>query len=163
MGNSSTLHLLCGKMAAGKSTFAKELSQKHQIVVFSEDDLLAALYPGDVTDIASYVKLSNRVKLAIESIVVDLLAQGTSLVLDFPANTVAQRAWLVGLAKQSNSQHILHFLDTPESTCKAQLEKRATEQPERAATDTVEMFDAISQYFEAPTVEEDLNLTVYQS
>ena len=92
MENSATLHLLCGKMAAGKSTFANKLSIKDQIVVICEDDLLAALYPGDVTDVASYVKMSNRVKLAIESIVVDLLAHGTSLILDFSANTAAQRA-----------------------------------------------------------------------
>jgi len=147
-------------MAAGKSTLAKKLSQKHGVVVFSEDDLLAALYPGDVTDIASYVKLSDRIKLALESIIVNLLTGGTSLILDFPANTVTQRSWLVGLAKKANSHHVLYFLDVPENTCKIQLEKRATEVPERAATDTPEMFDAISKFFEPPTDDEGLNIAV---
>jgi len=108
-------------MAAGKSTLAKKLSQKHGVVVFSEDDLLAALYPGDVTDIASYVKLSDRIKLALESIIVNLLTGGTSLILDFPANTVTQRSWLVGLAKKANSHHVLYFLDVPENTCNPRI------------------------------------------
>jgi len=112
-------------------------------VVFCEDDWLAALYPEEITDIVSYVKMSDRVKRAMESNIVNLLSCGTSLILDFPANTVAQRSWLLGLARKSNVQHVLHFLDVPENTCKAQLAKRAYEMPERAATDTPEMFGGL--------------------
>nr|WP_256583759.1 AAA family ATPase [Pseudomonas sp. GW460-12] len=43
-----TLHLLCGKIAAGKSTLAKELVAEHAAILLSEDTWLAQLYPGEV-------------------------------------------------------------------------------------------------------------------
>jgi len=160
MANTSTLYLLCGKMAAGKSTLANRLSQLYGVVVICEDDLLAALYPGEITELSAYVEKSDRIKSAIEKTVVDLLSQGTSLILDFPANTVMQRKWLLGLADSANSNHELHYLDIPDDICKSRLQTRATQHPERAATDTVEMFDVITGYFEPPLSEEGLNIVV---
>ena len=84
----------------------------------------------------------------VESLVIDVLSTGTSVVLDFPANTVKQRAFLVQLAEKANAAHELHYLDVSDAECKKQLLKRASENPDRAATDTLDMFDAISRYFE---------------
>ena len=46
----TTLHFLCGKMAAGKSTLARELAHEHQAVLLEEDHFLAALFPGEIHD-----------------------------------------------------------------------------------------------------------------
>lgn len=153
-----TLYLLCGKMAAGKSTFAGAFSQQHDTLLLSEDEWLGALYPGEITDIKAYVNRSGRLKAALESLLVQLLARGHSIVLDFPANTIKQRAWLVNLAKSAQVDHKLFYLDVPDDICKTQLNKRAVEQPERAATDTPEMFDALAPYFEPPGESEALNV-----
>jgi len=158
MEKSATLYLLCGKMAAGKSTLSKGLSRNLGIVIICEDEWLATLFPGDIIDIPSYVKMSDRLKSAIENMVVELLSTGVSLILDFPANTASQRAWLVGLAEQAKAKHELHYIDVPDSICKTQLLKRAAENPERVSTDTIDMFDAISKYFEAPSEKEGLNI-----
>ena len=40
-----TLHLLCGKIASGKSTLANTLAAEHAAIVLSEDHWLAQLYP----------------------------------------------------------------------------------------------------------------------
>jgi len=145
-------------MAAGKSTLAKELSRDANALLLSEDDLLANLYPDQITDLPSYIHLSSRLKNSIESIVVDSLKLGLSLVLDFPANTVQQRKWLVNLSKQAGARHELHYIELSDTQCKDQLLKRAVEHPERAATDTVQMFEAVTKYFEPPSLEEGLNL-----
>jgi predicted kinase len=47
----ATLHLLCGKIAAGRSTLAAELAQQPDTVVVSEDFWLARLYPGEILTI----------------------------------------------------------------------------------------------------------------
>jgi len=154
----SMLYLLCGKMASGKSTLSQKLSQEMGALLISEDGLLATLYPAEITDMPTYLTFSNRLKSAIEPIVVDFLLLKGSIVLDFPANTVSQRAWLLGLATKANASHELHYISASDSTCKARLQKRALEAPERAATDTVEMFDAISKYFEPPSAIEGLNV-----
>ena len=48
-----TLHLLCGKIASGKSTLAKTLATEHAAIVLSEDHWLATLYPGEIRSIAA--------------------------------------------------------------------------------------------------------------
>ena len=45
----ATLHMFCGKIATGKSTFASRLSQAHDTVLLSEDHFLSKLYPGEIT------------------------------------------------------------------------------------------------------------------
>jgi hypothetical protein len=45
------LYFLCGKMAAGKSTFAKRLARAKNAVLLVQDELLGALYPGEIQSI----------------------------------------------------------------------------------------------------------------
>ena len=87
------LLFLCGKMAAGKTTLAKQLAEREDAVLLVEDELLAPLYPGDIVSIGDYVKFSGRLKHALGPHIRTLLARGVSVVLDFPANTKEQRAW----------------------------------------------------------------------
>ena len=161
MKRQGTLYFFCGKMAAGKSTLAKELSREHGTVLISEDSLLGILYPGDISDVPTYIKYSERLKSAIQSMLVDLLSFGVSVFLDFPANTVNQRIWMKGLIEQANAMHELHYIERSDASCKALLAKRSAEQPERSTTDTPEMFDAITKYFEPPTDDEGLNVIVH--
>ena len=161
MENSSTLYMLCGKMAAGKSTLAIEMSRRLGVMVIVEDHLLASLYPDEITDVDTYLDRSARLKTAMEPIIVDLLAHGASVILDFPANTVQQRAWFAGLAEKAKAKHELHYIEIDDSTCKKQLLKRLVENPDRASTDTVEVYDAITKYFEPPSADEGLSITHY--
>lgn len=154
----ATLHLVCGKMASGKSTFTKQLSETLSLIYLAEDELLASLYPGEIADVPSYVKRSGKLKAGLRDVIVQLLRNGVSIVLDFPANTVDQRRWLLALATESGALHILHYIDLPDDVCKMQLARRATENPDRVATDTPEMFDAITRYFQAPRADENLNV-----
>ena len=158
MSHLGTLYLLCGKMAAGKSMLAKELANSRHAILLSEDQLLADLYPGQVQDVASYVRCSTQLKRALESHIGDLLCRGVSIVLDFPANTVRQRTWMRALITKTGAPHELHYLIVSDAECKSRLAKRAAEQPERQATDTVEMFDSITAHFQAPAPDEGFEL-----
>lgn len=44
----ATLHLVCGKIAAGKSTLTSELARAQNTVLISEDKWLSTLYPGEI-------------------------------------------------------------------------------------------------------------------
>lgn len=154
MSDVGTLYLLCGKMAAGKSTLARELADTHDAILLSEDHLLADLYPDEVKDVASYVRCSKRLKRALGPHIVELLGRGVSVVLDFPGNTVRQREWMRELISVAGALHELHYLDVSDAECKSRLTRRASEQPEHQATDTVEMYDSITAHFKAPTSDE---------
>ena len=90
---SAKLILLCGKMAAGKSTLARDLAQRENAVLLVQDEFLDRLFPGEITDIPGFVKCSCRLKNALGPHVCALLSKGISVVLDFPGNTKASRAW----------------------------------------------------------------------
>lgn len=44
-----------------------------------------------------------------------MLRAGCSVVLDFPANTVASRNWMKMLADTSGAEHCLHYLDVSDA------------------------------------------------
>ena len=51
----------------------------------------------------------SRLKNAFTPHVCDLLSKGISVVLDFPGNTKAQRAWFRELIERANVKHELHY------------------------------------------------------
>ncbi len=59
-----TLHFLCGKIGAGKSTLAAELASGPGTMLLSEDRWLAALYPGEILDVADYGRCAARLRNA---------------------------------------------------------------------------------------------------
>jgi predicted kinase len=90
MTTTAKLLFLCGKMAAGKSTLARDLAEREDAVLLVQDEFLDRLYPDEITDIPAFVKCSSRLKHALEAHVCVLLSEGVSVVLDFPAKTKAQ-------------------------------------------------------------------------
>ena len=157
MSDSAVLYFMCGKMGSGKSTLAKSLVSANDAVLLSEDALLRDLYPREITDLNSYVSYSGRLKQALSSHICSLLRLGISVVLDFPANTVEQRAWLRELIHSSGAAHELHFVDVPDDTCKKQLRARnltgAGDPLQDEAT-----FDLLSTYFVPPASEESFTV-----
>jgi len=113
-----TLHLICGKAAAGKSTLASRLGAAPATIVIAEDDWLSRLYEGEQRTIADYIRNSRRLREVMGDHIVALLKSGLSIVLDFPANTPAMRQWMRGLFEQADAAHKLHFLDVTDEVCK---------------------------------------------
>jgi len=141
-------------MAAGKSTLASELAKRERAVLLAEDEFLDRLFPGEILDIAGYVRCSIRVKNALGPHICNLLTRGVSVVLDFAGNTRSQRAWFRQLIDTSRAAHELHFIDLPDEVCKRQLRSRSRNLPAGTAWTTEEEFDAVTAYFEPPADEE---------
>jgi predicted kinase len=155
-----TLTFFCGKMGAGKTTKSREIAQKRNAVLLSEDEWLESIYPHRITSLEDYIKYSGQLKPQMKRLVQSILAAGTDVVMDFPANTILQREWFRGIFSEIQAPHSLIYIDLPNEVCIEQIAKRGTEQPERAATDTVEMFEKVTKYFVAPTADEGFNIVV---
>ncbi len=152
------LYLMCGKMAAGKSTFARELARTTGAVLLVQDDCLGALYPGEIREISDFVKCSARLRDALSPLICDLLSRGISVVLDFPGNTKTQRQWFRTLFEGAGVHHELHFMDAPDDLCKRQLRQRSQHLPVGSPWTTDAEFDAITAYFQPPTEDENFNV-----
>lgn len=156
-----TLHLLCGKIASGKSTLANSLKADQAPILLTEDRWLSRLYPDQIHSVADYVTLSRRLRDVIGPLVIDMLKAGINVILDFPANTPADRQWLRSLADTAQASHSLHFIDVDDDTCRARLHRRnAGAEHDFAATDAE--FDLITSYFVAPDMEEGFNVVVHR-
>jgi predicted kinase len=155
------LIFLCGKMAAGKSTLARQLAARDNAILFVQDDLLDALYPGAVVNVASYIEYSTRINRMLAPYVVEMLSRGVSVVLDFPGNTRNQRAWFREIMDRAGVGHELHYVDTPDDICRAQLKARSQHLPPGTKWTTDEDFDLISSHFKAPADDEGFNVVVH--
>ena len=160
MPKSPTLHLVCGKIAAGKSTLCRQLATEAGTVLLSEDDWLAGLYPGEISSLPDYVRCSGRLRALIGPHVADLLRAGISVVLDFPANTLATRAWMRSIIEASGAAHALHLLELDDETCKARLRRRNAG-GEHAFQASEAEFDLFTRHFVPPQAEEGFDVVRY--
>jgi len=156
------LYFMCGKMAAGKSTLARELARMNDAVLLVLDDFFAALYPGEVRSIQDFIRCSARLRAALSPHVQGLLSRGIPVVLDFPGNTRTQRQWFRELIEGTGIEHELHFVDAPDDLCKRQLRQRSEALPAGSAWTTDAEFDALTAYFEPPAADEGFNVVRHE-
>jgi len=158
MAGTATLFVFCGKMAAGKTTLSIAIAEREQAVRLVQDDWLARLHPGEILDVADYIRCSRRLNEAMQPLICALLARGIPVVLDFPGNTKSQRAWFRRLIDASGASHELHFIDAPDDVCKRQLRARSAGLPTGTPWTTDAEFDAITVLFEPPAPDEGFNV-----
>ncbi len=156
------LHFLSGKMASGKSTLSKKLQKEHNAVLFSEDEILARLYPNEIHSIEDYVKYSSRIKDMMKEPIIELLKKGSNVILDFPANTQKQRVWFKEIYHEAWVGHTLHFVDKSDDICKLQLKTRSEDLPKGSPFTTDAEYDFITKYFEIPKKQEGFNIITYK-
>lgn len=156
----TTLHLVIGQIASGKSTLVSELSLQEQTIAIDEDSWLSKLHGEEIKSIADYVRLSNNLRNVLSPHIVDLLVNGLSVVLDFQANTCEARDWMKGLALQAGVESQFHFLDVPDAVCKERLKQRNAQSDHQFSANE-EDFDRITSYFQIPDDKEDLNIIHY--
>jgi len=155
-----TLYLLCGKIAAGKSTLARRLAARPETLLISEDHWTSNLFFGDLRTIDDYARYSARLRAAMGPHIVDILQQGLSIVLDFPANTVSNRNWMRSLITQSSAAHELHLLDVPDTICKQRLRERNAGGKHPFQVSEAD-YDLFTSYFVPPGPSEGFNVVVH--
>ena len=156
-----TLHLVCGKIAAGKSTLCARLAEPPGTILVSQDFWMKRLWGDELREVADYLRVAPKLNGAMGPLVTDLLAAGLDVVLDFPANTLVGRAWMRTVFEEAGAAHQLHYLDVPDETCKARLrERNAAGTHDFTVSD--EIFDLFTSHFVPPTPDEGFNLVVHR-
>lgn len=155
------LHLICGRIAAGKSTLATQLSQPVQTLCIREDDWLSALYGDRMQTVQDYVEHSAKLREIMTPHISQLLKAGVTVVLDYHANTVENRSWMRDCATQGEAEVLLHLLNVDEATCWQRLQARNARgdhpfQPSRA------QFNQICKHYAPPLPEEGFAIQIHQ-
>lgn len=157
-----TLYLLCGKIGAGKSTLARRLASRPSTILISEDHWTSTLFADQLKTIEDYQRLSARLRAAMAPHIVDILRQGLSVVLDFPANTVRQRTWMRSLIAETGMTHELHHLDVPDAVCKQRLRQRNASGEHQFQVSDAE-FEQFTAHFVPPGADEGFNVIVHKA
>ncbi|MBO6772830.1 MAG: ATP-binding protein [Thalassospira sp.] len=156
------LHMLCGKIASGKSTLAAELARKPGTVLIAEDEWLSVLFGDQMHTVSDYVRASRKLRDVMGPHVSMLLLSGLSVVLDFPANTRALRGWMRGIYEEVGAGHKLHFLDLEEDICKQRLHARnQAGKHQFSASDA--QFHQICAAFQPPIAAEGFDVVTYNT
>jgi predicted kinase len=131
-------------------------------VLLSEDQLLSALYPGEIRTITDYARCAGRLREAIGAHVRELLRAGVSVVLDFQANTQQARTWMRRLFESAGARNELHVLEVPDETCRARLRQRNSAGPHQYQVSDAD-FDLFTSYFVPPLESEGFNVVRHAS
>jgi predicted kinase len=156
---SGVLHFISGRLASGKTTLAREICERERAVFFCEDLWLTRLSDG-ITSFEDYLKWSRRCRSIMGPLIVEILKNGTSVVLDFAGNTARERNWVRSLFEEAGSHHVLYLLPASEEICLSRLKERNKTKPDGLyfASTTEAEFAAIAKYFQPPEQEERFNL-----
>lgn len=157
-----TLHFICGRLASGKTTLAREIVKANQAVMICEDVWLSKLSDG-IRTFDDYLIWSRRCRSLMGPLIVDILRSGSSVVLDFAGNTRSERAWVRTLFETAGVPHVLHCLTVPEEVCLQRLKQRNEQKPEGlffAETSEADFF-LITSYFQLPQEEENFHVKFY--
>lgn len=162
MDRTPTLHVVCGKLASGKTTLARKIADECGAILVSEDVWLSTLFPGEHTTFAEYFDQSARFRRALAPHVQDLLRRGVSIVFDFAGNVPRERAWAGSLCTVENARLLLHYIKASDEVCKRQLRLRNEELPHGSQHTTDEEFDEITKYFVPPDPSEGFDVNEYE-
>ena len=151
------LHLFCGKIASGKSTLAQSLAAAPGHVLISEDAWLGGLFGDRMSSVADYMHYAAVLRGMMGPHITAVLKAGASVVLDYPANTVGQRAWMKGVLEDSGADHRLHVLDVSDAACLARLKARQ-DAGAHPFTVTEEQFRQVTAHLVMPEAAEGFDL-----
>ncbi len=155
------IHLICGSIGAGKTTYAKALAKKERAIRFSEDEWLAKLFVPDAPEdllsqpmpvvgewaTAKYLRCRGQIWLTCQQ----LINHNISIVLDGASANKAQRESIRQKAHDHRIGFQLHYIDASRDIRHQRVFARNQEQGETYSLEvTPAMFEHIENVFEAP-------------
>lgn len=159
----ATLHFICGKAGAGKTTLARQLGRTLPAIVFVEDEWIDIL-GFEINSLQDFAAASAKVRKLIARLAGDLLRMEVNVAFDFAGNTRKDRQWVRAVFEAAGADHILHVIEASDEQCLANIHRRNEEKPEGIYAGYVsdETFRAVTAHFIPPQEDEGFRVRVRQ-
>lgn len=150
--------ILCGSTGAGKTTYAKTLSELESAQVFSIDEWMQNLFWMDKPVDEGFPWVMERIRrceVEIWLISERLLRAGISVVLDLGFSKREQREKFYNLVRVSRNNYQLYYLDIPVEVRRERVKFRNENKAETFQIEvSEEIFDWMENFFEPPQAKE---------
>lgn len=114
--------LLCGKIASGKSYYARQLSEALPAVILSCDDLMLTLFGGDAGE--RHDLLASRAQTYLFHLSLEILAAGRHVILDWGFWTKQSRDAARAFYESKKIPTELHYIHIDDTLLQAQIRQR---------------------------------------
>jgi len=159
------IHLVCGPIGAGKTTYAHKIAEKYNAVRFSEDEWLSKLFVPDAPEellsesmqvVGAWASEKyQRCRGQIWIISKQILNKNMSIVLDGAAANKKQRDAIRKKAIDHNVGFQLHYVTSDRKTREKRILERNKDQGDTYSLEvTPDMFTHTENFFEPPAAEE---------
>lgn len=146
-----TVHLVCGYLGAGKTTFSQALAERESAVRFSLDELYLRLF-ADGPTYELDAKAMDRLRAVLDELWPRVVKAGASVVLDCGFWRRAWRDQVRDLARMVGATTRLHWLSCSDDVALARcLERNGST---GAFLISAEGFAELKVHFEPPAVDE---------
>lgn len=138
--------LICGKIASGKSTYARKLMKRNRMVLLSVDEITLALFDGYIGE--KHDDIVERTQRYLFDKSLELLNQDIDVVLDWGFWMKQEREEARAFYSSHGIVCEFHQIDTPDDVWKYNIEKRNRE-IEEGKTSAYYVDDALARKFAA--------------
>lgn len=148
--------MLCGKIAAGKSYYAKKLSEQRKTVVLSCDELMLSLFEGCLGERHDGTVLD--IERYFCSLAPGIISLGGDVILDYGHWSRALRDEVRRLCRESGIDCRMHYITAGDETRLRRLENRNRQNaalPGRRYIIGKELLARLDAKFEAPGADEE--------
>lgn len=138
--------LICGKIASGKSTYAKKLTAQSRAVLLSVDEITLALFDGHIGE--KHDEIVERTQRYLFDKSLELLDQGIDIVLDWGFWMKTEREEAKAFYTAHGIACEFHQIDVCDEVWRRNIAKRNRE-IEAGTTSAYFVDDALARKFEA--------------
>ena len=161
MKSKATVHVTCGFIGAGKTTFAKQLEKQTGALRITKDEWLIQIVGNDPT-IDGYADYDARMCALSRNVAFQLAARGIDVIIDEGVWERELRDLMRRRTEEAGAHMILYFLDTPMETIRERVARRNLDGSNDSFKINEELLAHYQQYWDPPGEDEDYVLAVSQ-
>lgn len=143
--------MICGKIASGKTTYARRLKKDSKAVLLSCDEIAFALFDGDMG--ANHDGCTERIRSYLLEKSLEIVQAGCDVILDWGFWTKSYRDKVREFYSERSIATELHYIEITAETHRKNIEKRnnsVKEKGERSYYVDEGLYKKAQALFEAP-------------
>lgn len=114
--------LICGKIASGKSVYAKKLCAQENAVMLSVDELVLSILGSDLGE--RHDEITQRVQAYLFAKSLEMINAGSNILLDWGFWTKQRRCAARRFYESRGIACEFHYIDTPDEVWRINIEIR---------------------------------------